>query len=159
MYRRVLFTAALLVSLPAWAQDAVDVAQPWARATPGHATTGAVYVTLTNHAASDELTGISTPVAGMAMLHETVQQNGVARMLMRDSVALPSHQAVTFRPGGLHIMLTGLKEPLKQGSHFPVTFTFAHAAPVTVDVPIMAPGAAGPDAAAAGHDMSGMKMD
>ena len=186
--RRAFLLAALLAAppaliLPALAQTPmVEVTHPWARATPGHATTGAVYLTLTDHGAADSLTGLSTPVADMAMMHESRTENGVAKMVMLDSVALPPHTAVTFRPGAMHIMLTGLKQPLQRGASFPLTLTFAHSGAVTVSVPVMAAGAAGPDGSAtatpntstptmntptmntpaAGHDMKsmpGMKMD
>ena len=100
--RRFLLTAALLAAAaaPALAQMAmIDVAQPWAPATPGHAGTAAVYLTLTDHGPDDILTGASTPVAGMTMLHATKMENGVAKMIMLDSVPLPPHTAVTFKPG------------------------------------------------------------
>lgn len=156
--RHVTFLASLLVAAPALAQSGtIMVEQPWARATPGHAGTAAAYLTLTDHGEADTLTGISTPVAGMAMLHEMTMDNGVARMRMLDSVALPPHTSVTFKPGSMHIMLTGLKAPLKAGDSFPITLQFAHAAPVTVTVKVLPAGAAG--TAAADHDMGGMKMD
>ncbi len=160
--RRILLAAALLAATPALAQTAaIEVEQPWARATPGHAGTGAVYLTLTDHGDPDSLTGVTTPVAGMAMMHETTMDNGIAKMRMLGSVPLAPHTPVTFKPGALHIMLTGLKEPLKLGTHFPITLTFAHAAPVTVTVEVLAPGAAGPATPASGDmkDMPGMKMN
>jgi periplasmic copper chaperone A len=160
---RLLFAAALLVAVPALAQSpTIEVVQPWARATPGSVRSGAVYLTLTDHGVPDSLVGISTPVAGMAMVHETTMENGVAKMRMLDSVALTPHMPVALKPGTMHIMLTGLKQPLKAGDSFPLTLTFAKAAPVTVTVTIMAAGASAPAAAGdAGHDMKdmpGMKM-
>lgn len=157
-----------MLALAAWAGSAqaqsgpMQVTQPWARATPGHGSTAAAYLTLTDHGAPDMLVGLATPVAAMAMLHETKLENGVARMTMLDRIELAPHTPLTFRPGALHVMLTGLRQPLKQGDSFPLTLTFAHAAPVTVTVPVLAPGAAGPDAPAGGHDMHampGMQMD
>ena len=160
--RHLLLATLLLSGLPGLAHaQSIMVEQPWARATPGHAATGSVYLTITEHGDADSLTGVSTPVAGMAMLHETVTENGVAKMRMLESIALPPHTPVTFKPGSLHIMLTGLKEPLKQGGSFPLTLSFAHAAPVTVNVPVLAAGSAGPGASGGGEmkDMPGMKMD
>lgn len=149
--------ASTLPLAAAFAQaDPIMVEQPWARATAGQGRTAAVYLTLMDHGDADALIGVSTP-AGMAMLHETILDKGVARMRMLDSVPLPPHVPVTFRPGAMHIMLTGLKAPLKAGTSLPVTLQFAHAAPITVSVPVLAPGASGP--AGAAGDMSGMKMD
>ena len=56
------------------------------------------------------------------------------------AVPIPAGQMVTFTPGGAHIMLTGLKQKLVAGQSFPLTLTFAHAAPVTVDVKVRALG-------------------
>ena len=151
-----LLLAALLgapLIVPAWAQDAtVAVEQPWARATPGAGTTGSVYLTLTAQGAPDRLIGVATPAAAMAMVHESYVDGGVSRMRMLDGVALELGKPVTFHPGAMHIMLEGLKAPLKTGASVPLTLTFAHAAPMTVSVPVLKPGAAGPDA------MPGMKM-
>lgn len=109
--------------------------QPWARATAAGGTTGAAYLTLLAHGTADRLTGASTPLAGAAELHQTTSENGVMRMRpVVDGIALPPDQAVTLAPGGLHIMLMDLTRPLKQGDVFPLTVTFAHAAPVTVQV-------------------------
>jgi len=156
--RHILLLAALLAPLPSLAQTApVEVSQPWARATPGHGTTGAVYLTLIAHGTADTLTDISTPAAEMAMLHETRMENGVAKMVMLDGVALPQHVPVTFKPGAMHIMLTGLKQPLKAGGSLTLTLSFTHAAPVTVSVPVLAAGSAGPQGAAPEHDMTKMQ--
>ncbi len=137
--------AALLAALPslAFAQQ-VEVQQPWARATPGGAKAGAVYLTLIDHGAADTLTGVETPAAGMAMIHESYEEGGVSKMRMLDDVALTPDKPVQFKPGGLHIMLTDLPAPLKQGTTFPLTLSFGKAAPVTVTVKVLAPGASGP---------------
>jgi copper(I)-binding protein len=116
----------------------------WARATPPNATTGAAYVTLTDNGLPDHVTGASTPVAGMAAVHETTNDGGVMKMRPVPSLALETGKAVTFAPGGYHIMLMGLKQPLKAGEHFPLTLSFEHAAPVTVDVAVQAIGAGAP---------------
>lgn len=158
--RRLLFAAALLAATPALAQtNDIQVEQPWARATPGMAKSAAVYLTVVDHGTvADTLTGVSTPVAGMAMIHETTVENGVSKMRMLDGVRLDPQSPVTLKPGGMHVMLTELKSPLRAGATFPLTLTFAKAAPVTVTVKVMAVGAAGP--AKADDDMGGMgKMD
>ncbi len=149
---RLLLVAVLLWSFPALAQT-VEVAQPWARATPGGGRTGAVYLTVTAHGAADTLTGVATPAAGLAMLHESILDNGVAKMRMLDSVPLPQDAPVALKPGGMHIMLTDLATPLRTGGTFPLTLSFAHAAPVTVAVKVLSVGAPDPAGMA---DMPGM---
>ena len=130
------------------ADDGVMVHEAWARASPGGATTGAAYVTLMGGAQPDSLVGVSTPVAATAAVHETSNDNGVMKMRAVQSVAIPPGKMVTFAPGGYHIMMTGLKQPLTAGQTFPMTLSFAHAAPVTVDVQVRAIGRDAP----AGHD-------
>ena len=142
----VLFAAFAAISSAATAAEApeVTVDHAWARASAGSATTGAAYVTLTAGARADELVGAATPVAAGAEVHQSFTENGVTKMRAVPSLALPAGKAVTFAPGGYHIMLTGLKQPLVAGQIFPLTLTFAHAAPVTVDVKVQALSGAAP---------------
>ncbi len=143
--RTVLLAAAALLPAAAAAQaPQVQVAQPWARASAGAGRSTAVYLTLRAAGAADRLIGATTPVAGMAMLHESFQDHGIARMRMVEGLDLPAGMTVTLKPGGLHIMLTGLKQQLARGGSFPLTLHFANSPPVTVTVPVLAPGASGP---------------
>jgi copper(I)-binding protein len=122
------------------AGDGIMVPEAWARASAGAATTGAAYVALMGGAQPDQLVGVSTPVATTAEVHETIDDNGVMKMRSVTAIPIPPGQMVTFTPGGTHIMLTGLKQKLVAGQNFPLTLTFAHAAPVTVDVQVRALG-------------------
>jgi len=136
----------------------VHVEHPWARATPPHASTGAVYLSLTASAA-DRLTGASTPAAAQAELHESsMTAAGVMQMRPVDGLDLPPGKTVTLAPEHYHLMLTGLKAPLVAGRTIAVHLTFAHAAPVDVTVPVLRAGAAGPGGAKPMGDMPGMKM-
>ena len=165
MPRRTMLTAFMLAlaTVPAMAQQpaaapaGVTVRDAWARATPAGTTTGAAYMTLTSPA-GDVLTGASSPAAGQAAVHEMRMDGAVMRMrALEGGLALPPGQAVTLRPGGLHVMLEGLKAPLKQGGTVPLHLTFRTAPALDVDVPVQAVGAAGPGGAAAGHGaMPGM---
>jgi len=146
MLRSVVFASALLIASPAFAQTpAVQVQDAWARATAVGAHTGAVYLTLTDTAAAaDQLVGASTPVAGMAEVHETANDHGVMRMRPVKGLALAPGKAVTLKPGGYHIMLMDLKQQLKPGDSFPVTLTFQNSAPVTATATVAKAGAMGP---------------
>jgi hypothetical protein len=126
------------------ATQAVSVTDAWARASAGAATTGAAYVTLVGGAQADSLVAVSTPVATTADVHETTSDNGVSRMRPVPAVPIAPGRTVTFAPGGFHIMLTGLKQRLTAGQSFPLTLTFAHAAPVTVSVQVRPLGHAAP---------------
>jgi copper(I)-binding protein len=131
------------------ADEGVTVSAAWARASAGPVTTGAAYVTLKGGAQADSLVAVSTPIAATAEVHVTTDDNGVSKMRPVPSVAIAAGQSVVFAPGGLHIMLMGLKQKLTAGQSFPLTLTFAHAAPVTVDVTVRG---LGRDAPTGGHD-------
>ena len=146
----------LALPLPAAAQTPPVAAEhAWARASAGMGHSAAVYVTLRAQGAADRLIGAATPRAGMAMLHESFDDHGVARMRMLDAIDLPVGQTVTLRPGGMHIMLTGLAPPLAKGDSFALTLRFANAPPLTVTVAVAGPGA---EMAPGGDAMPGMKM-
>jgi copper(I)-binding protein len=138
------------------AADASDISleHVWARATAGNATTGAAYLTVTDRGSPDRLVGVSTPIA-TAELHETINDNGVMKMRPVAGIALEPGKPVTFAPGGYHVMLMGLKGPLKAGDSFPLTLTFQHTQPITVTAHVEAIGGGGMDH---GHDaMQGMQ--
>jgi copper(I)-binding protein len=118
------------------ADDGITVPHAWARASAGASTTGAAYITLMGGSTADRLVSVSTPVAASAEVHETTNDNGVMKMRAVPAVPVPPGQMVTFTPGGTHIMLMGLKQKLVAGQNFPLTLTFANAAPITVDVKV-----------------------
>jgi hypothetical protein len=136
----------------------VQVKDVWARAMPGGAQTAAIYGTLAS-ATGDRLTGASTPAAQTAELHIMTMDNGVMKMRQVDGIDLPAGQAVTLKPGGYHIMLTGLAQPLKEGQSFPLTLTFAKAGAQQATVSVQKVGAMGPGGETGnGTDMPGMSM-
>ena len=139
-----LATAAVLFAAAAAAQTgAIEITDAWARATPGGASIGAAYITLRS-ANADRLTGVATPVAGEAQLHQMTMAGGIAKMRPMAALDLPAGQNVTLQPGGVHIMLIGLKAPLKPGEHFPLTLHFAKAGTREITVAVGKIGAMGP---------------
>lgn len=116
----------------------LSVQHAWSRATIGADRPAVFYVEIVNDGAGDDaLTGISTPVAGMPMLHETVIRDGVASMPHAMSVPVPAGETVRLAPGGYHGMLMGLAAALAEGDSFPLTLTFDTAGEVTVEVPVL----------------------
>ena len=138
-----LATACAAAEQPGQTAPRIEITQPWARATPGTSHIGAVYLTIRS-AAADRLVAASTPVAARAELHESAMAGMVMKMRPLAAVAIPAGQSVAFAPGGMHIMLVGLKAPLRAGQSFPLTLTFAKAGPQTVTVMIGKVGAMGP---------------
>ena len=137
MNLKFLFPMLMLLAGPAFAQESpIHIADAKARPTaPGG--TGVVYMTVMNHgAADDDLTGLSTPIADKAEMHRSTDVNGVSHMEAVADLPLKANGAVDFGPGGLHVMLMGMKQPLKIGDSFPLTLTFAKAGQVTVTVSV-----------------------
>ena len=141
--------AGLVVTSAALAQPAqLEVTNAWARATPGKAENGAAYVTIESPTA-DRLLSASSPVAKKAELHTMSMQGMVMKMRPIAGLDVPPGQSVTLKPGGEHIMLMGLNQPLHEGQSFPLTLDFEKAGPRTVTVAVEKAGSNGPDSAAA----------
>jgi copper(I)-binding protein len=149
----------MLVSAAVSAQTGdVQITDAWARATPGGAQSAAAYVTVESPS-GDKLTGVSTPAAQKADIHSMTMDNGVMKMRQVDAVDLPPGQKVTLKPGGYHIMMTGLAKPLEVGQSFPMTLDFAKAGAKQVTVTVEKIGAMGPGESAGGNmNMPGMTM-
>jgi periplasmic copper chaperone A len=135
-------------------ETGIAVTGVWSRATPPSASTGVLYLTVTDKGAADSLTAVSTPVAASAKIHESKSVDGVMQMRPVDAVPITAAAPLKFAPGGYHVMLEGLKQPLKKGDQFPVTLIFAHAGAVTVTADVQSLGASAP----AGSAMDGMDM-
>ncbi len=134
----------------------VQITKAWARATPGASKSAAAYLTLRNTGRRiDRLVGLTTPVARRAAVHGTRMQGNVMHMYAIESVELRPGQTVVLRPGGMHIMLTGLKQILRKGATFPLTLRFAKVGAVEIRVSISGIGAMGP---ASGHGRNHRKM-
>lgn len=144
-----LLSSLFLVSTPSWSHETasdhtLEISDVWTRKTR-RTTSAAVYLKVHNATDTpDTITAVSSPIANMATLHLSQEVDGVMRMDMQDSIAVPVGATVSFEPGGLHIMLMGLSNPLAEGDVFPVTMSFEKAGDVTVYVDVM--GLSGPDA-------------
>lgn len=126
---RVLSIAASLTlgSLAALAQTAaVKVEGAWARATvQGQMGTGA-FMSLTAKEGTT-LIGVSSPVAGVAAVHEMKMEGDIMKMRAMPVLDLPAGKKVDLKPGGFHVMLMDLKAPLVKDSTVPVTLLFKNA--------------------------------
>ena len=131
----------------------LHILHPWSRALPPVAPTGAAYLVIENRGErSDRLTAAHTPIAAHAELHEHVHENDVMKMQEIDSVEIAAGGSVEFAPGGHHVMLFGLKEPLAAGGEYPLTLVFEHAGEVEVTVMVQGEGAADEGHPGHGHD-------
>ncbi|MDB5472026.1 MAG: hypothetical protein JWR84_3586 [Caulobacter sp.] len=141
MIRRTLILAAaaslLAAAAPfslAWGAKAgaIDISGAWSRPAPAGGN-GVGYVVLANGGKTDRLLSASTPVAGRIEMHESMVMGGKAMMHARPrGIELPAGKTVAFKPEGLHLMLIGLKKPLKVGETVPVNLKFETSGTVTV---------------------------
>jgi periplasmic copper chaperone A len=158
---------AILVAAPARAEEVqaggLVITQAWSRATPGGAKIGGGYLTIENKGTTpDRLIGGSGDMAAKVELHEMSVKDGVMTMRALDKgLAIEPGKTVKLAPGGYHLMLMDLKNPLKQGDKVPVTLEFEKAGKVNLLLDVQAVGAQAPGGAAMDMknmpDHSGMK--
>jgi len=114
----------------------IEVREAWARpAAQGE--NGAIYFVIRNQAReAEELTGVSSEIAEAVEMHESRMNGDVMQMHQLASVPLLGDEEVRFEPGGLHIMLVGLKKDLKIGDEVAITLHFKNFEEINLLVPI-----------------------
>ena len=134
---------------------ALEIQQPWARATPKGAKTAAGYVAIKNTGSGpDRLTGGSLVGVGGAQVHEMTMDNGVMRMrAMPDGIEIKPGETIELKPGGVHLMFTDLEARLVKGQSVKGTLTFANAGTLDVEFTVEGMGAT------VGTAARGMQMD
>ena len=117
----------------------LEIHDGWTRET-GQSVTAAAYVTIDNKGGADELTGVRATI-GNAMLHESAMEGGIVRMRPIDpevGLVVPSNGTLKLGAGGAHVMIGGLKKPLRAGDRFDITLLFDKAGPRKVTVAVRA---------------------
>jgi copper(I)-binding protein len=163
MFAKTVLALALLVATP-FMTDAHEfklgdlaIGHPWSRATPGGAKVGGGYLTITNNGgAPDRLVAATSAVADHVEIHEMATKDGVMTMrLQPHGITVEPGKTVVFAPGGYHLMLMGLKGPLKEGDRVKAELIFEKAGKVEVTINVEGLGAQHP---APGEDHSKHKM-
>lgn len=138
-----------------------EVSDPWARTLASSQMMGAAYMTIGGGSEDDKLVAVSAPaeIAAEAQIHETVaadegsgmdgsemeegamgdddaQMGGEMTMRQVSSIDIPAGETVMLEPGGYHVMLMDLAEPLVEGTTFELTLTFEQAGEQTVMVTV-----------------------
>lgn len=116
--RTLVLLAAIATSGLAHAE--VTVKEPWVRATVAQQKATGAFMTLTS-SGDAKLISASSPLAGVVEVHEMAMEGDVMRMRAVTDLNLPAGKPVELKPGGYHVMLMGLKQPLKAGDTVPVT--------------------------------------
>ncbi len=110
-----------------------------ARPAPLAGGTGAVYFTVLNGLDSDvQLTSAASTAANVVETHETVSENGVMRMIpLPEGYTVPAGEALMLKPGGKHIMLIDIVEPLEPGDTVELTVNFDNGEAIDLTVPVL----------------------
>ena len=117
----------------------IDIGHPYARPTREGQTVGGGYLKLANKGAVDRLVSASSPAAGTVEIHSMSMEGDVMKMRQVNAIELATGQTVELKPGGYHLMLMGLKAPLKAGDKFPLTLKFEKSGEVVVTVKVEEP--------------------
>lgn len=132
----------------------LEITGGFTRATLPNAPVGGGYLSITNTGGEiDRLVSAASPVAGTTQIHEMKMEGDLMKMNeLPEGVEIPAGATVALKPGGLHIMLMQLKQPLVEGTRIPLTLTFEKAGSVEVELSVESPAAKGP---AEDHSMHG----
>lgn len=124
--KHLVIAAMLALTSSAWAQATVLVEEAWVRGAVAQQNATGAFMRLTA-AQPARLVEASSPVAGVTEIHEMSMDNGIMRMRQIPALALTAGQTVELKPGGFHVMLMDLKQPLQAGQHVPITLVFEDA--------------------------------
>lgn len=126
-FKRILFgVAAFAVAGSAAAADALQVRDARAIATVPGQSVAAAYMTLESRSAA-RIVSAKADAAESVQLHAMSMQEGIMRMRRLDSLDLPAGREVRLAPGGIHLMLAGLKHPLRAGGSVELSLTVSGA--------------------------------
>lgn len=124
------------------AEPAIEVGDAWARATVAGQGSTAAYFTLRNGGGADQLIGVASS-AGRASIHSTATDDGIARMRALDRLQVPARSTVELKPGGTHLMISGLTRPLEPGRSLVLELDFARSGSRRVAATVSPAGAEG----------------
>jgi periplasmic copper chaperone A len=148
-----------ITTVPAAAADynvgSIHISQPWSRATPKGAASGAGYMTITNTGTTpDTVNCVSADASAQCQIHSMTIEGGVMKMRpVEGGLEIKPGETVTLKPGGYHVMFVNLKHALEQGQSVKATLKFDHAGTVDIEYPVAAIGAPAPGAAEGGGTM------
>lgn len=115
----------------------LGISQPWSRALPPTSVTGAVFVSVFNQGETDHLLAAQSPVAQALELHNHLEQDGLMQMIEVQEIEIPGAGGLLeLKPGSYHIMLIGLKQPLREGDRFPLQLSFARSGTIELEVEV-----------------------
>ena len=145
MKRKLIFVAIALIfgnshesSAESFSHANLEVFNVWARATPRGAQTAAVYIERVHNSGeeTDRIVKVNSILARKSLIHKTEVEGGIAKMIHVKNLEIQAGTSLSFKPGGLHIMMIGIQKPLKQRARFPMTLEFEKAGKIRVTVAV-----------------------
>ncbi|MCF8191627.1 MAG: copper chaperone PCu(A)C [Burkholderiales bacterium] len=120
-----LVVAAIALAIPLTAlAGPIEIRDAYAHATSTAQPVGAGFVTVANSAAADRLVSVSCTCSQSAELHSMTMDGGVMKMRKLEGIDVPAKGSLVLEPGGMHLMLIGLKAPLAEGQSVPLELRF-----------------------------------
>lgn len=123
----------------------VQVRHPWSRATPPGAKVAVGYMEIRNRGSQpDRLLSVSTTVAKRVEMHVTQREGEVVKMRQVQSFEIPARERFALRPGGSHLMLVDIAQPLEKGGRFAMTLRFERAGELEIELEVQERGSRHP---------------
>lgn len=131
-------TVLFVMTAASYSQNKVIVKDIWIGELPPSSPVAAAYMKIVNPGdADDQLLSVTSPIAGSTMIHTTeVDSKGVATMEMIDALDIPAGKTVELKPGGTHIMLMDLKEPVTGKDAIELDFKFKNSGNMIIMAPV-----------------------
>ena len=136
--KKLIITGLLAITSAAWAQTVVKVEDAWVRGTVAQQKATGAFMRLTP-SANARLVAAESPVAGVVEIHEMAMERDVMKMRQIPGLDLAAGRTTELKPGGYHVMLMDLKQPLQAGQNVPITLVFEDAAQQRFTQQIAAP--------------------
>lgn len=141
--------ALALMSAPAVAHNHekgdIQVRHPWSRATPPGAKVAVAYMEIRNVGSQpDRLLSATTAVAQRVEMHVTQRDGEVMKMRQVKAFEIPARERTTLRPGGSHLMLVDLAQPLRKGERFTMLLRFERAGELEIELEVQEQGSRHP---------------
>jgi len=115
----------------------IQIEDPWVRAVPPNANNSAIFLDLRNESEQlRKLVKVHSEVAERVELHTTKDEDGMLRKQRLEEVLIPALETQSFHPGGIHIMLIGLRSPLEVGGVIELELVYADQSKETISVPV-----------------------
>lgn len=121
--KQLIITGLLAITVTAWAQTTVKVEDAWVRGTVATQKATGAFMRLTP-SANARLVEAKSPVAGVVEIHEMTLEKDIMKMRQIPGLDLAADRTMELKPGGYHVMLMDLKQPLKGGEQVPITLVF-----------------------------------